>query len=541
VHKAAVAVVACLLLSTAPGWATDEAKQHSSRSGRMLFPAALLEASEKSQLPLLAEVGTWMGRWSVRSPDSKSAAQGKLPEDLLRRTDYRSWEFDGWTLARSRKWFSLSQRDCDLALIRRIDEEGGITPSTALAVVTLSPQHNNTLRAWLSAVLGGYAPRCPELKKLLEDPRSLAGLSFWAWLTPVQVDRALRSGLWVEDLAAPQVESLCTVIDEAAGLACTPELLRGGLVRLSIAGPGEFTAEAKEEYLSQIGQLPAPADASPGDLIPEGEVRLIIDLPSQSEPISVRLPIVGPEERARRLEETPLLDRFKIGKITTLWPEKEERSGLETPFTMWANMVSVKDVLLAITRECGVHLKADKHTGRRYLVANFKKKTVDDFRKALGELLDCKWRYDKEGEYWLLYEPEDKRKQAERLMAQEEAQRKREYLESETYERRKPVWEAVLRELGAETERRIAEGHVVRVPIARLSLEVQQQVVDMAYRSHLRDPSEEMPKAEQLAGGWLEFRPRGGVPGGEVLIILDFWGSDSPIGYMRTTLKGSIF
>ena len=522
------------------------------------FASALMQAAEAGKKPLLAEVGTWKARWPAYPYTTNPKTPREASDAVVKGAGYKISQVAGWHLAQPNKWYMFPSYDCDLDLLRQIDNDGGLTPETALQVLGLSPRHAKTLETWLARQQpdGGGRARCPEVGDLLDDPQCKAGLLVWASLTPRQGDAALSVGLGFSELQPPQSEMIRAVLQEAGWPGPTEDLAAGLIIHLRLPGPQALdydpTRAAPWETPPALRtalevNLPAPARAAPPVADPGfarfaefmgREVALLKSLgigPSghrESETVRVELPAVGPDLLAARRKRQSLLDALQIGKIKSYWPKEEDRSGLNTPFTLWCKVVKVKEVLLSITHECGVHLQADSWAANRYLLANFEGKTVKEFQAALAALLRCEWRWDAKGEYWLLYQPDAMREEEKGLIAQyeaEEAVKRADALTTPRAMESKELAKGILDAIDAPTAERIRRGAHLALPLSELPEHVRLEVVN-AYLGRSRtivNGKPELWSIEHLVWAAVEFVPyRGGTPGSTMNFIGRFQKQD---------------
>ena len=492
------AVLGALVTGAITGVTVAAPKAASPGASRVLFPAALLKASDDTGVCLLAEVGTWKGRSSVESSGLAAAreAEATALETMAASAGYRISEKGGWILVRADEWFWLPRRDCDSAVLLTVFRDGGLTTATVPAIAAMPPLQRRTLQEWLAREQPGQPVTYPELQDL-EDDRAVKALELWATLTPHQLQLITSPGLDAKDLSPPQAALFSTLLWQVAGLRWSPQAAYS--VRLEV-GPRQTSRWSR--YHPGVPEPPGRAEN-------RGTIALTATGWAEGQGLEVPLAIADPaamESRRRNLKGFLATD---FGRIKSSWPREEHRTGLTTPFTLRCPIVKVKDLLLAITRECGVHLQADDWARDRYLVANFNDKTVDELRAALAELLKCKWRYDQEGEYWLLYQDEEARKEEARLVAEKEAE------ERQTVERRvaenpmSVVVKDLLKELDRETADRIQAALSVDVPLGQVPRDLWATIADRVLfhpSGDRRSHSGWDMGAEDLVDGWLEFR-----------------------------------
>jgi hypothetical protein len=172
-------------------------------------------------------------------------------------------------------------------------------------------------------------------------------------------------------------------------------------------------------------------------------------------------------------------------------------------------------------------------------VANFNDKTVDELRAALAELLKCKWRYDQEGEYWLLYAPEETRSEEMRLISEKET-KEHQGLEQRIADNALSLVVAdILKEVDPAASQRIRAGLAVDVPLETVPRTLWGSIADSALFDPRNLGRRQIsvtgfdPTSDDLRGGWLEFQPR---PDGAVWLfaVLDFETGDRATGTHRT-------
>jgi len=533
----------------------DQPEGQASDSERSLFPAALLEVSERSQAALVAEVGTWWGRWSVPTPVSETggAEAGEALEGVAKSAGYVVRQTDGWWVARHKQWFWVPRLDCDSSAVLRIFQDGGITAATVPEVAAMSQRQRRTLTYWLGG--RGAAPTAAPYHELMdiEDNQAVTALEMWATLTPGQLEAAFSSGLHAADLLPHQAAVLSQLLWNTAGVRWSPESASDVVLRIGprimsrydlhlLEPPNRHRNEAAIALSaagSAEGRRALDLPGSPSRHRNEATIALSAAGFVDGRRIEVPLPIADAVTMAQRRRQAAGFLVTDFGRIRSLWPQKEERTGLTTPFDFRCAIVKVKDVLLHITRECGVHLKADDWSGKRYLLARFRGRTVDEFRAALAELLNCKWRHDEEDDYWLLYQDEEAREEEAQLIAQQEAQERARWEERIADNPMGGMVKDILSELDPDMAQRIRDGLPVDVPLSGVPRGLWPAIASCAlFRTDVIGERRISAtgfdlSADDLAAGWLEFRRSRSGDVVRLTAVLEFEGGDRAAGTYR--------